>query len=95
MKVTAEDVRHIATLSRLTVPETEMEKFTEQFNQIINYADILQQIDTTDIEPTAHVLPVANVLREDVVQEGVAHEDAMKNAPAVHNDGFKVPRVIE
>ncbi|MCQ2359192.1 MAG: Asp-tRNA(Asn)/Glu-tRNA(Gln) amidotransferase subunit GatC [Phascolarctobacterium sp.] len=95
MKVTAEDVRHIATLSRLTVPEAEMEKFTEQFNQIINYADILQQIDTTDIEPTAHVLPVANVLREDVVQEGVAHEDAMKNAPAVHNDGFKVPRVIE
>lgn len=95
MKVTAEDVRHIATLSRLTVPETEMEKFTEQFNQIINYADILQQIDTSDIEPTAHVLPVANVLREDVVQEGVAHEDAMKNAPAVHNDGFKVPRVIE
>jgi len=95
MKVTAEDVRHIATLSRLTVPESEMEKFTEQFNQIINYADTLQQIDTTDIEPTAHVLPVANVLREDVVLEGVAHEDAMMNAPAVHNDGFKVPRVIE
>ncbi|MDO4178074.1 MAG: Asp-tRNA(Asn)/Glu-tRNA(Gln) amidotransferase subunit GatC [Phascolarctobacterium sp.] len=95
MKVTAEDVKHIATLSRLTVPESEMEKFTEQFNQIINYADILQQIDTTDIEPTAHVLPVANVLREDVVQEGVSHEAAMQNAPAVHNDGFKVPRVIE
>ena len=95
MKVTAEDVKHIAQLSRLTVPESEIEKFTEQFNQILAYADILQKLDTTGIEPTAHVLPVANVLREDVVKEGVSHEDALKNAPAVHNEGFKVPRVIE
>lgn len=95
MKVTAEDVKYIAQLSRLTVPESEMEKFTEQFNQILNYADILQQIDTTGIEPTAHVLPVSNVLREDVVKGSVTHEEALLNAPAVHNDGFKVPRVIE
>lgn len=95
MKVTADDVKYIAQLSRLTVPETEMEKFTEQFNQILNYADILQKIDTTGIEPTAHVLPVSNVLREDVAKEGVTHEEALLNAPAVHNDGFKVPRVIE
>ena len=51
--------------------------------------------DTTGIEPTFSILPLYNVLREDVPQEGVAHEDALKNAPAVHNDGFKVPRVIE
>lgn len=95
MKVTADDVKYIAQLSRLTVPETEMEKFTEQFNQILNYADILQKIDTEGIEPTAHVLPVSNVLREDVAKEGVTHEEALLNAPAVHNDGFKVPRVIE
>lgn len=95
MKVTADDVKYIAQLSRLTVPEAEMEKFTEQFNQILNYADILQKIDTTGIEPTAHVLPVSNVLREDVAKEGVTHEEALLNAPAVHNDGFKVPRVIE
>ena len=71
MKVSADDVKYIAQLSRLTVPETEMEKFTEQFNQILNYADILQKIDTAGIEPTAHVLPVSNVLREDVAKEGV------------------------
>ena len=52
-------------------------------------------MDTTGIEPTFSILPLYNVLREDVPQEGVAHEDALKNAPAVHNDGFKVPRVIE
>lgn len=95
MKVSAEDVAYIAQLSRLTVPESELEKFTEQFNQILNYADILEHIDTTGIEPTAHVLPVSNVFREDVVRPGATHEEALLNAPAVHNDGFKVPRVIE
>ena len=82
MKVTEKDVKYIAALSRLEISDEEMPKFTEQFNQILNYADILD-------------LPLYNVLREDVPQEGVAHEDALKNAPAVHNDGFKVPRVIE
>lgn len=95
MKVSAEDVKHIAQLSRLTVPESEMELFTEQFNQILNYADILEKLDTTGIEPTPYVLPVSNVLREDEVKEGLSHEDALLNAPTVHNDGFKVPRVIE
>ena len=82
MKVSAEDVKHIAQLSRLTVPESEMELFTEQFNQILNYADILEKLDTTGIEPTPYVLPVSNVLREDEVKEGLSHEDALLNAPA-------------
>lgn len=95
MKVSAEDVKYIAQLSRLTVPESDLEKFTEQFNQILSYADILQKIDTTGIEPTPYVLPISNAFREDVAKEGVSHEEALLNAPAVHNDGFKVPRVIE
>jgi len=95
MKVTNKEIKHIANLSRLTVPDNEMEKFIEQFNQILNYADILQKIDTKGIEPTPYVLPISNVLREDVVKEGVSHEEALKNAPEVHNGGFKVPRVIE
>ena len=95
MKVTKEDVKHIATLSRLTVPENELEKFTDQFNQILDYADQLQKLDTEGIEPTANVLPVSNVFREDVALPGVAHDDALKNAPAEHNGGFRVPRVIE
>ena len=95
MKVTVKDVEHIAGLSRLTIPESEMEKFTEQFNQILNYADILEKIDTEGIEPTPYVLPISNAFREDVVKPGVSHEDALKTPPAVYNDGFKVPRVIE
>lgn len=95
MKVTNDDVKYIAQLSRLTVPESDLEIFTEQFNQILSYADILQKIDTTGIEPTPYVLPICNAFREDVAKEGVSHEEALLNAPAVHNDGFKVPRVIE
>ncbi len=95
MKVSAKDVNYIAQLSRLNVPETELEIFTEQFNQILNYADILQKIDTTGIEPSPYVLPIRNVFREDIAKEGVSHEAALSNAPAVENDGFKVPRVIE
>lgn len=95
MSVSKEDVKHIAVLSRLTVPENELDKFTEQFNQILDYADKMQKLDTTGIEPTASILPVSNVFREDVALPGVSHEDALKNAPAVHNGGFKVPRVLE
>lgn len=95
MKVSAEEVKHIAQLSRLTVPETEMQIFTEQFNQILSYADIMQKVDTTGIEPTPYVLPITNAFREDIAKPGVSHEVALSNAPAVENDGFKVPRVLE
>jgi aspartyl-tRNA(Asn)/glutamyl-tRNA(Gln) amidotransferase subunit C len=95
MSITAKDVKHIATLSRLNVPADELDKFQEQFNQILNYAEILKKVDTTGIEPSPYVLPTSNVFREDVPQPGVTHEEAMKNAPEEHNGGFKVPRVIE
>ena len=79
----------------LTQSADELEKFEDQFNQILNYAEILKQVDTTGIEPSPYVLPTSNVFREDVPQEGLSHEDAMKNAPEEHDGGFKVPRVIE
>lgn len=94
MKVTEKDVRYIAELSRLEISEEEMPMFTEQFNQILEYADILEKVDTAGIEPTFSILPLYNMMREDEVVPGVSHDEAMKNAPAVHNDGFKVPRVI-
>ena len=94
MKVTEKDVRYIAELSRLEISEEEMPMFTEQFNQILEYADILEKVDTAGIEPTFSILPLYNVMREDEVVPGVSHDEAMKNAPAVHNDGFKIPRVI-
>ena len=58
MKVTEKDVKYIAALSRLEISDEEMPKFTEQFNQILNYADILEKVDTTGIEPTFSILPL-------------------------------------
>lgn len=95
MKVSKKEVEHIADLSRLAIPENQMDKLTDQFNEILGYADILEKIDTTGIEPTPYVLPVNNQFREDVVVEGVSHEEALKNAPEVSNGGFKVPKVID
>lgn len=95
MKVTTKDVEYIAQLSRLTIPEGEMEKFTEQFNQILNYADILQQIDTAGIEPDS--VRAAHQQRVPRRRSSARRHSgrSIENAPAVHNGGFKVPRVIE
>ena len=83
MKVSAEDVKHIAQLSRLTVPASEMEVFTEQFNQILNYADILEKIDTTGIEPTPYVLPVRTVLHRAMLKSPTAARICcMRSKPA-------------
>ena len=64
MKVTEKDVRYIAELSRLEISEEEMPMFTEQFNQILEYADILEKVDTAGIEPTFSILPLYNVMRD-------------------------------
>ena len=95
MKVSAEEVKYIAQLSRLNVPEADLEESTKQFNQILGYADILQKLDTTGIEPTPYVLPVRNVFREDVVTNGDDMENIMKNAPESKNGTFVVPITVE
>ena len=65
------------------------------YNDIFAYADELQKLDTENVEPTTYILPIYNAFREDVAVEGVTQEVALKDAPAVHNGGFKVPRVME
>ena len=95
MSITVKDVKHIATLCRLNVPDDEMDMFVGQFNQILEYAEILKKVDTKGIEPSPYVLPISNVLRDDVPQTGGSHEEAMENAPEEYEGGFKVPRVIE
>lgn len=95
MKVTEQDVKHIAALSRLSISDDRIDEFTARFNQVLDYAENLNKVDTEGIEPTSSILPLYNVMREDVAIEGVSHEEALKNAPQVHDGGFKVPRVIE
>lgn len=94
MAVTIKDVEHIAKLAKLEFTEAEKEKFTHQMNQILAYMEKLNSLDTSNIEPLAHVIELSNVFRADEVKPGVSTEDALKNAPAKNEQFFKVPKVL-
>lgn len=92
--ITKKDVEHVALLARLELTEAEKEKFTEQLNAILEYADALKKLDTGNIQPTAHPLPLNNVFREDVSRPGISNEDALANAPEQEDGFFKVPKIL-
>lgn len=86
---------HVAQLARLALSEEETELFREQLSSILAYAGRLQQVDTSGIPPTATVLPLENVLRDDVVRPSLPREDVLFNAPAVEDGHVCVPLVLE
>ncbi len=94
MPVTLKDVEHIAQLARLEFSEEEKQKFTHQLNDILAYAEQLNKLDTSNVEPLSHVIELSNVFRDDTVKPGFTTEDALKNAPAKSEKFFKVPKVI-
>lgn len=93
-KISKEDVRYVARLARLNVSEEETETFTLQLNSILSYMDKLNELDTSHVEPTSHVIDVCNAFREDTVQESLPQEVALENAPEREGEFFKVPRII-
>ena len=95
MKITKEQVEYVANLAKLNLSEEEKEIFTKTLDDILSYMDKLNQLDTTDIKPTSHVLPIKNVFREDEVKPSLSLEEALANAPDRKNGFFRVPRVIE
>ncbi|MCD8510389.1 MAG: Asp-tRNA(Asn)/Glu-tRNA(Gln) amidotransferase subunit GatC [Bacillus sp. (in: Bacteria)] len=94
-RITQEQVKHVANLARLEFTDAEIELFTQQLDDIIVYAEQLNELDTTDVEPTSHVLDVKNVLREDEVKPSKDRDEVLKNAPAHEGGQFKVPSVLE
>jgi aspartyl-tRNA(Asn)/glutamyl-tRNA(Gln) amidotransferase subunit C len=95
MKITKKDVEHVAMLARLYLDEEEKAKYTRQLNSILDYMEKLNQLDTEKVEPTSHVLPIKNVFRKDRVEESLANEEVLANAPDKENGYFKVPKIIE
>lgn len=95
MKVAKEDVEKVAVLSRLTIDEKQMPEYLSQFNDFLNYVDVLQKVDTENVEPLAHVLPMQNVFREDKIKPSLDRKLALSNAPEQEDGYFKVPRIIE
>ena len=90
-----ETIEYVGILAKLALSEEEKEQAKKDMSDMLDYIDMLGELDTSNVEPMSHAFPVFNVFREDVPQEGLSHEDAMKNAPEEHDGGFKVPRVIE
>lgn len=93
-RLSLDDVRAIADLARLELTEAEMEKYQHQLSAILDYFTLLQEVDTSHIEPTASVLSVENVLREDAAAEPLDPEDAVKNAPDSEGNQFRVSAVL-
>ncbi len=95
MKLNRKDVEHVALLSRLELSENELDKFTGQLDAILEYIDVLNQVDTSAVEPMAHVLDIRNVMRADEVQPSLPREAALQNAPDAEDGFFKVPKIVE
>ncbi|MBC8571187.1 Asp-tRNA(Asn)/Glu-tRNA(Gln) amidotransferase subunit GatC [Oscillospiraceae bacterium NSJ-54] len=89
------DVDHVANLSKLRLTPREKEEMKRELSAIIAFADELSAIDTEGVEPTAHVLPLQNVWREDEVRPGIERETLLENAPAVRDGCILVPKVME
>ena len=95
MKLSPEEVKHIALLARLGLSEDEVEKFQGQLSNILENFEILQNVDTTDVPPTSHPIALENVFREDEVAPSFAPEEVLANAPEQEGSCFKVKAVLE
>ncbi|GAB4318023.1 MAG: Asp-tRNA(Asn)/Glu-tRNA(Gln) amidotransferase subunit GatC [Promethearchaeota archaeon] len=93
MKLSKSDTTHVADLARLSLTEGELEEFTRQLNDVLAYFEKLNEVDTTDVPPTFHVLDLKNVFREDVVEPSLTVEEALKNAKNTSDGFFKAPRI--
>lgn len=93
--ITADQVEHVAQLARLALQADEKQQLTEQLNAILTYMEQLNEVPTDGVEPTTHVLDLANVWRDDVVQDSLGAETALANAPETTHHFFVVPRIVE
>ncbi|MCX8085028.1 MAG: Asp-tRNA(Asn)/Glu-tRNA(Gln) amidotransferase subunit GatC [Calditerrivibrio sp.] len=93
--VTDNDVRYIAKLAKLTFEDDEIGKFVSDMNNILDYINKLNELDTSNIPPTSHALDINNVTRPDIPKQTISQEEALKNAPEDGYGHFKVPRIIE
>ncbi len=95
MRISIEEIEHIASLARLSLSEKEKELFGSQLSSILDYMEKLNELDTRNIEPTSHVLPLSNVMRNDIPGPSIPREDALMNAPDHTEKFFRVPKIIE
>jgi aspartyl-tRNA(Asn)/glutamyl-tRNA(Gln) amidotransferase subunit C len=89
------DVQYVAHLARLALTLDEEKKLSSQLGQILAYIEKLKELDVSQVEPTAHAVPLVNVTRPDEIRPGLSHDEALRNAPATANGLFLVPKIVE
>jgi len=94
-KIDEAQVRKVAKLARLELTDAEVEEFTGQLSAILGYVEKMDELDTDDVEPLAHCLPISNVFREDRVKESLGTEKTLANAPQTDGEFFKVPKILD
>lgn len=94
-KIDQAQVKKVAKLSRLQLSDAEVEEFTGQLSAVLGYMEKLNELDTTNVEPLAHCLPITNVFREDEVKESLGTEKSLANAPQRDGNFFKVPKILD
>lgn len=95
MPITKDQVRYVAHLSRLALTDEEVERFSEQLDEILGYVEKLNELDTSEVEPLLHALGASNVFREDRAGESIPRKEMLRNAPDTAEGCYKVPRIIE
>jgi aspartyl-tRNA(Asn)/glutamyl-tRNA(Gln) amidotransferase subunit C len=93
-RISTAEVAHVARLARLELTPEELERFTEQLGAVLEHAQDVEALDTAGVPPTAHPLPLVNVLREDVAVPCLDRQEVLAQAPAVEADRFRVPRIL-
>jgi aspartyl-tRNA(Asn)/glutamyl-tRNA(Gln) amidotransferase subunit C len=94
MKVEIGEVEHVAYLARLKLSAEEKEVFTSQMNAILDYVEKLNELDTSEVDPTFHVVSHHNTMREDEVKGSLPQEVSLENAPDRAEGCFRVPKII-
>ena len=93
-RITRDDVAHVARLARLDLTEDEVALFTEQLGAVLEHAEDVESLDTEGVPPTAHPLPLRNVLRDDVPWQSLERDEVLAQAPAAEDGRFRVPPVL-
>jgi aspartyl-tRNA(Asn)/glutamyl-tRNA(Gln) amidotransferase subunit C len=93
-RLTRDDVAHVAHLARLDITDEELDLYTEQLAAVLEHAADVEALDTSGVPPTAHPLPISNVLRDDVVEPSIDRDEVLAQAPAVEDGRFRVPRIL-
>mgnify|MGYP001168908443 FL=1 len=94
-KITIEEVKHIAKLSKLNIPDNELKYYLSEMDKMINHFNILSKVDTSDVQPMTHVNTMTNVYRQDEPKDSLTTKEALKNSSETFGQFIKIPKIID